>query len=171
MIGSLVAAGIAGVFVLRTLLRPVDQLVAGFQAVQAGDLDVRLPAVSDDELGSLSRPFNAMVAGLRERRRIEDMFGKYVTQPVLKAFSSRIICARLTPRLRRVIARMRAFARSRLWGAMPSVPSASSRWPRNLRSRTGATALFCRLTLRRSRFSRKPVTEAITRSPAFSLAT
>ncbi|MBK1667466.1 hypothetical protein CKO28_05405 [Rhodovibrio sodomensis] len=82
MIGSLVAATIAGVFVLRTLLRPVDQLVAGFRAVQAGDLEVRLPAVSDDELGSLSRPFNAMVAGLRERRRIEDMFGKYVTQPV-----------------------------------------------------------------------------------------
>jgi class 3 adenylate cyclase len=82
MIGSLVAAAIAGVFVLRTLLRPVDQLVAGFRAVQRGDLDVRLPAVSDDELGSLSRPFNAMVAGLRERRRIEDMFGRYVTQPV-----------------------------------------------------------------------------------------
>ena len=89
MIGSLVAAAIAGVFVLRTLLRPVDQLVAGFRAVQAGDLEVRLPAVSDDELGSLSRPFNAMVAGLRERRRIEDMFGKYVTQPVAETLIAR----------------------------------------------------------------------------------
>mgnify|MGYP006277115945 FL=1 len=95
MIGSLVAAGIAGVFVLRTLLRPVDQLVAGFRAVQAGDLEVRLPAVSDDELGSLSRPFNAMVAGLRERRRIEDMFGKYVTQSVAETLIARGIDGRL----------------------------------------------------------------------------
>jgi class 3 adenylate cyclase len=89
MIGSLVAAAIAGAFVLRTLLRPVDQLVAGFRAVQAGELEVRLPAVSDDELGRLSRPFNAMVAGLRERRRIEDMFGKYVTQPVAETLIER----------------------------------------------------------------------------------
>jgi class 3 adenylate cyclase len=63
-------------------LRPVHQLAAGFDAVREGDLEQRLPVVSDDELGGLCRPFNEMVDGLRERRRIEDMFGKYVTPSV-----------------------------------------------------------------------------------------
>ena len=54
--------------------------------------------------------------------------------------------ARLTPRLRRVILRTLCFIRARLAGAMPSEPSGNSRGPRNLRSQTGATALFSRLT-------------------------
>jgi class 3 adenylate cyclase len=89
MIGSLVAAAISCVFVARTLLRPVHQLAAGFAAVREGDLEQRLPVVSDDELGGLCRPFNEMVHGLRERRRIEDMFGKYVTPTVAQQLIAR----------------------------------------------------------------------------------
>src|SRR5712691_8868510 len=41
---------------------------------------------------------------------------KYVTQPVIKLFTSAIIRSSAIPRLRRVIRRSRALARSRLFG-------------------------------------------------------
>src|ERR1700736_5594475 len=50
--------------------------------------------------------------------------------------SSTITCARLMPRFRPVICRMRSLARWMLLGAIPSLPFQRSRWPRNFRSPT-----------------------------------
>src|SRR5262245_19745381 len=53
--------------------------------VEAGELDVRLPVTSNEEIGKLTSRFNEMVAGLRDRQRIRETFGKYVSESVASA--------------------------------------------------------------------------------------
>jgi signal transduction histidine kinase len=56
----------------RRLSRPIDRLRACMQQVGAGDLDIRCEGVrSRDEIGALARGFEDMVAGLREKRLME----------------------------------------------------------------------------------------------------
>jgi class 3 adenylate cyclase len=66
------------VAVTRALVGAVRNLVAGTEAVEAGDFDVEIDVVSRDEVGQLTGSFNSMVAGLRLRERIKDTFGKYM---------------------------------------------------------------------------------------------
>lgn len=49
----------------RNLLRPLDALLTGAQQVNQGRLDVVVPVQSNDEIGLLTRSFNAMAADLR----------------------------------------------------------------------------------------------------------
>ncbi|OBK29973.1 cyclase [Mycobacterium asiaticum] len=65
-------------------LRPIRDLAEGTQRVAAGDYNVRLPVVQDDDLGALAASFNRMQAGLAERQRLQAAFGTYV-DPVLAA--------------------------------------------------------------------------------------
>jgi len=64
--------------VTRALVRNVRNLVAGTQAVEAGELDTELEIISSDEIGKLAGSFNAMVGGLRLKERIQNTFGKYM---------------------------------------------------------------------------------------------
>jgi class 3 adenylate cyclase len=57
---------------------PVTDLRDATRQVGAGDLGVRVPVVSTDETGELAASFNAMVAGLRERRQLHEAFGAFV---------------------------------------------------------------------------------------------
>ena len=52
------------------------------ERVGRGDLEARAPVVSNDEIGAVAEGFNRMVAGLRERERIRETFGKYVSPEV-----------------------------------------------------------------------------------------
>jgi len=61
---TLVAAWVATLFA-RRLTKPVEELAAGFQHVAAGNLDVELRSMPNDELGSLSESFNTMASILR----------------------------------------------------------------------------------------------------------
>ena len=77
----LVSVCIAGwmlVLLAQSITEPIDELRAAATRVGYGDLQTRVPVVSVDEIGSLARSFNAMVAGLRERDHIRDTFGAYV---------------------------------------------------------------------------------------------
>ena len=66
---SLLAA-IYGAFVLsRRLVAPIQDLVAGTQAVAKGDFDTRLPTPSRDEIGFLINSFNDMTQRLATARR------------------------------------------------------------------------------------------------------
>ena len=60
LLGLLVAGGFS-----RGLSRPVRRLLAGTSAVQDGKLDTVVPVTSRDEIGLLTRAFNAMVADLQ----------------------------------------------------------------------------------------------------------
>ncbi len=79
--GLIVAMRLAN-YVSGSVAQPIRQLVASMREVQAGNLDVRCPVVSNDELGEASEGFNQMVAGLREREEMRVTFGKYVSPQV-----------------------------------------------------------------------------------------
>lgn len=64
--------------VTRLLVQAVRELVAGAEAVQAGNLDTEVAITTHDEVGRLSKAFNSMVDGLRLKERIKDTFGKYM---------------------------------------------------------------------------------------------
>ena len=64
-----------GIFLSRGITGPIKMLARGTQAIAGGDLNFRIPAVGDDEIGQLVDSFNQMTADLRasaaelERRR------------------------------------------------------------------------------------------------------
>ncbi|MCS6797959.1 MAG: ATP-binding protein [Myxococcota bacterium] len=65
-------SGAVGIWLARRTTRRIELLVAATARVGRGELDVRVPSDADDELGELTRAFNAMVRDLREsRERIE----------------------------------------------------------------------------------------------------
>jgi signal transduction histidine kinase len=65
----LIAAG-AALFLRRFVVRPVKAVAGASAELASGDMSVRVPPMSDDELGDLARAFNAMAEGL-ERSRAE----------------------------------------------------------------------------------------------------
>lgn len=83
----LVAAGLVGgacvhAAVTNSVSDPVAHTSAALRRVGAGDLDVRVEVEDRGELGELQAAVNAMTAGLRERNRIEDLFGRFVSPEV-----------------------------------------------------------------------------------------
>jgi two-component system, NtrC family, sensor histidine kinase KinB len=61
---------IASVFVLaRAILNPLKALTTSVRQIEGGDLDLKVPIRSRDEIGQLAAAFNSMAATLREYRR------------------------------------------------------------------------------------------------------
>ena len=69
-------------WVSRSLTNPLRRLEQGMDKVAGGDLSVRLPVTSNEEVGELTARFNQMAVGLRERDRLRETFGKYVSESV-----------------------------------------------------------------------------------------
>ena len=84
LLGLLVAGGLS-----RGLSRPVRRLLAGTTAVQKGQLDTVVPVTSRDEIGLLTRAFNAMVAELKVKAQIKETFGKYVDPRIVQGLIDR----------------------------------------------------------------------------------
>jgi signal transduction histidine kinase len=63
LIGSVIAL-LLGVFLSRTLTRPIRELTRATQAVSEGDLSQQVPIRSKDELGELAQAFNRMSSEL-----------------------------------------------------------------------------------------------------------
>jgi adenylate cyclase len=62
----------------RDLAAPIRELRSAAAAVASGNLDVRARLQRADEFGELIDEFNDMVAGLREKQRIMETFGRHV---------------------------------------------------------------------------------------------
>lgn len=77
LIAALIGLGLAA-FITRALVRPVQQLLSGTQAVSAGDLGVHIQISSTDEIADLATSFNSMIEGLKQKEAIRSAFGKYV---------------------------------------------------------------------------------------------
>lgn len=58
-----------GIYLANSMTKPIQELVEGTRAVAEGDLDVRIDAEGDDEIGMLVRSFNRMAADLRAKQR------------------------------------------------------------------------------------------------------
>ncbi|MDQ6811232.1 MAG: HAMP domain-containing protein [Actinomycetota bacterium] len=81
------AVGLALSFELTLLLSraitdPIAHLRDALARVRDGDLEVRVPVLSSDELGDLSDAFNRMVRGLAEREQLRTAFGTYLDKDV-----------------------------------------------------------------------------------------
>src|SRR5687767_1984408 len=63
LIGSVIAL-LLGIFLSRTLTRPIRELTQATHAVSEGDLSQQVPVRSSDELGELAQAFNKMSAEL-----------------------------------------------------------------------------------------------------------
>jgi adenylate cyclase len=59
-------------------VHPIASIRRGLERVGEGDFSVEVPAWDSTEMGLLQSGFNDMVAGLRERERIRDLFGRQV---------------------------------------------------------------------------------------------
>jgi adenylate cyclase len=63
---------------------PVLAVRRALRSVESGDLDVDVEVFDTTELGLLQAGFNTMVAGLRERERVRDLFGRQVGEDVAR---------------------------------------------------------------------------------------
>lgn len=71
--------------VARSISDPVKSVRQGVERVGRGDLTVQVPVFDASEVGQLQSGFNDMVAGLRERERVRDLFGRHVGEDVAEA--------------------------------------------------------------------------------------
>jgi len=63
--------------------RPLNRLRGVLREVEQGELDIDVPVDDLGELGRLAEGINDLVAGLREREQLRDLFGRQVGQPAL----------------------------------------------------------------------------------------
>ena len=83
--GAAMGAGfIATKLATQAVARPVRELRRAIDAVSEGDLDVSVPVDDGSEVGRLQAGFNAMVAGLREREQLRDLYGRQVGADVAR---------------------------------------------------------------------------------------
>lgn len=68
----------------RSIAEPLEALRGAVARVEAGTLDVLVPVDDGSEVGFLQAGFNHMAAGLRERERLRDRFGRHVGEDVAR---------------------------------------------------------------------------------------
>ena len=77
------AAGLVTVFLAaRSVADPIAAVRDAVQEVQGGRLDTRVAVDDGSEVGLLEAGFNRMAAGLEERERMRDLFGRHVGEHV-----------------------------------------------------------------------------------------
>lgn len=79
---AVMGVAITAYYIGRSLLRPIVTLSEAMTRVAGGDLAVRVPVTSNDEVGELTGRFNTMIEGLQEREKIRETFGRYVDESV-----------------------------------------------------------------------------------------
>jgi adenylate cyclase len=75
---------VAGLGFVALLVGPLRRLRAGVERLAAGDLAVRVPPTSRDEVGELTAAFNEMGESLQQKARIQQAFGRYASDYVLQ---------------------------------------------------------------------------------------
>jgi class 3 adenylate cyclase len=66
----------------KSILNPIKDMLAVIEKLRGGDFNQRIRVSTNDEIGVLGDTGNAMIAGLAERERIRETFGKYVTPEI-----------------------------------------------------------------------------------------
>jgi adenylate cyclase len=86
----------------RSVSEPIAAVRRAMARVEAGDYDAHVPVDDGSEVGLLEAGFNSMAAGLRERERLRDLFGRHVGREVAQAALERDGEAELGGELREV---------------------------------------------------------------------
>jgi adenylate cyclase len=77
-IGGIGAGFLATMAAAYSLAGPLDAVRDAMRRVRDGDLDVTLTVDDGGEIGQVQAGFNNMVAGLREREHVQDLFQRHV---------------------------------------------------------------------------------------------
>lgn len=81
---ALLALGVfAGTIFVALLVDPLKRLRHGVEQMSAGNVMIRVPPTSHDEVGELTRAFNEMGDSLAQKQRVQNAFGRYVDDYVL----------------------------------------------------------------------------------------
>jgi class 3 adenylate cyclase len=81
---GLLATFLLGIVLAHRITRPIFALVDAAEGVASGDLNRILPVTTGDEIGALTTSFNTMIGGLRERERMHDILGRFVSPTVAR---------------------------------------------------------------------------------------
>ncbi|HEU5083251.1 MAG TPA: adenylate/guanylate cyclase domain-containing protein, partial [Acidimicrobiales bacterium] len=73
---------LASVLAARAIADPVTSVREGLERIERGELEARVPVDDGSEVGQLQAGFNRMVHGLRERQRLQELFGRHVGHEV-----------------------------------------------------------------------------------------
>jgi adenylate cyclase len=68
--------------VQHSIRNPIEEMLSIVERVKNGDFTQRVKVLSNDEIGVLGDAGNNMIAGLAEREKIRDTFGKYITPEI-----------------------------------------------------------------------------------------
>jgi adenylate cyclase len=79
-VGLAMTAGAA-----RSIADPMERLRSSMHEVQRGDVDASVEVNDGGDIGMVQAGFNQMVAGLREREQLRDLFGRHVGEEVARA--------------------------------------------------------------------------------------
>jgi adenylate cyclase len=74
----------AMILVSSSISDPVHEVVDAMAEVERGQLGNKIDVYERSELGRLQSGFNRMVAGLQERDRLRDLFGRHVGEEVVR---------------------------------------------------------------------------------------
>jgi adenylate cyclase len=84
-IAAVVVGGIANHFTARAIAEPLAAMRSALEQVEQGNYDVEIRVDDGSELGLVEAGINKMAAGLRERERLRDVFGRHVGREVARA--------------------------------------------------------------------------------------
>jgi adenylate cyclase len=73
----------------RSVAEPIAAVRRAMAQVEEGIYDTRVPVDDGSEVGLLEAGFNSMAAGLEERERLRDLFGRHVGREVAEAALAR----------------------------------------------------------------------------------
>jgi PAS domain S-box-containing protein len=82
MIIVVLATWLMGVFISKIITRPIETLRTGTEIIGQGHLDHKIGTVSDDEIGQLSRSFDAMTESLKKTTASRDELAREVEERI-----------------------------------------------------------------------------------------
>ena len=81
--GMSIAAGLRGMtLAARSVAEPLREVTEAMGRISTGEYDIRTLVYDNSEIGMLQSGFNDMAAGIAERERLRDLFGRYVGRDV-----------------------------------------------------------------------------------------
>jgi adenylate cyclase len=85
LIAALVVAVILSLLVSNSIIDPVKSMETAMAKVRKGDLTASARVAANDEFGILAESFDQMIEGLRDRDRIKETFGRFVSPEIAQA--------------------------------------------------------------------------------------
>jgi len=84
MFVALIAGIIISVMLVAFMVKPIQQLVKGVNAIGEGNYDVQIKLKSRDEIGELTDAFNSTAKSLKEKELLKGAFSTYVSGSIME---------------------------------------------------------------------------------------